>query len=238
VAFTDFGSRNRWIDGRWQRGEPWVFTSYLSGGLDNLAELLHETGHAVHIACLRTRPAYLDWPDNDTFTEALADLAALDLYEPAWQQRFLGDSVPVATSLRAKYASIVFDFAWALFEIRVHATPDADPNAIWADITSRYLRIVPHPELSWWAMRGQLIDGPGYLINYALGAFIAADMRNEIARRWGPSFTGDKRRYEHLCQAIYRFGLEVPSKNVLESFLGRPVGSEALLSDLGRMTRR
>jgi hypothetical protein len=236
VAFTDFGSRNRWLRGRWQAGAPWVFTSYLSGGVDNLAELLHETGHAVHIACLRTRPAYLDWPDNDTFTEALADLAAHDLYEPAWQQQFLGDSVAVATSLRAKYAGIVFDFAWALFEIRVHATPDADPNVLWADITSRYLRIVPHPELSWWAMRGQLIDGPGYLINYALGAFITADMRAEIARRWGDRFAADARRYQRLCESIYRFGLDVPSRTVLERFLGRPVSPAALLTDLKRLT--
>lgn len=238
VAFTDFGSRNRWLEGRWIPGEPWVFTSYLSGGMDNLAELLHETGHAIHIACLRTRPAYLDWPDNDTFTEALADLAALDLYDPGWQQRFLGDSVPVAVSLRAKYASVVFDLAWALFEIRVHATPDADPNVIWTGITSRYLRIVPHPELSWWAMRGQLIDGPGYLINYALGAFMAADMRAEIQRRWGASFADDPDRYERLCSSIYRYGLEVPSRTVLERFLGRPIGPEALLTDLNRMTRR
>lgn len=237
VAFTDFGSRNRWLNGHWQPGAPWVFTSYLSGGVDNLAELLHETGHAVHIACLRSRPAYLDWPDNDTFTEALADVAALDLYEPGWQQQFLGDSVPVTVSLRAKYASIVFDFAWALFEIRVHAAPEADPNVIWADITSRYLRIVPHPELSWWAMRGQLIDGPGYLINYALGAFMAADMRAEIATRWGTSFGADRKRYERLCTVLYRFGLQVPSRTVLENFLGRPLSSAALLTDLGRMTR-
>lgn len=238
VAFSDFGTRNRWIDGKLVAGEPWVFTSYLSGGIDNLAELLHETGHAIHIACLRTRPAYLDWPDNDTFTEAIADLAALDLYEPAWQQHFLGDSVTTATSLRAKYASIVFDLAWALFEIRVHASPGTDPNAIWTDITSRYLRIVPHPELSWWAMRGQLIDGPGYLVNYALGAFIAADLRATIASRWGVAFAEDPRRYERLCESIYRFGLEIPSRTVLERFLGRPVSPDALLSDLSRMTQR
>lgn len=146
VAFTDFGSRNRWIGDRLVPGEPWVFTSYLTGGFDNLAELLHESGHAIHIAAIRTRPAELDWPDNDTFTEALADLPALDLYEPAWQLRFLGDSAPLAESLRAKYASIVMDMAWALFEIRVHRDADADPNRIWASITSTYLNIRPHPE--------------------------------------------------------------------------------------------
>jgi hypothetical protein len=238
VAYTDFGSRNRWEDGHWVPGEPWVYTSYLAGGFDNLAELLHETGHAIHIAGIRTRPAYIDWPDNDTFTEALADLAALDLYEPAWQQQFLGDSVPLRASLRAKYAGIVFDMAWALFEIRVHATPDVDPNALWADLTSRYLGIRPHPEWSWWAMRGQLIDGPGYLINYALGAFIVADLRAETQRQWGRQFSRDPKRYDRLQESIFRYGLERPARTVLQDFLGRPVRPDALLADLHRAAGR
>ncbi len=237
VAYTDFASRNRWVAGKLLEGEPAVFTSYLDGNLDNLAELLHESGHAIHIAAIRTRPALLDWPDNDTFTEALADLPALELYEPAWQWRFLGDSVPLAESLRAKYASIVLDLAWALLEIRVHRTPDADPNLIWSEITARYLHIRPHPEWSWWAMRGQLIDGPGYLVNYALGAFLVADMRATVAERWGPFTTADSTMYLHLSETIYRFGLERPSRRVLEDFLGRPARPDALLDDLQRMSR-
>jgi hypothetical protein len=237
VAYTDFGSRNRWIGGQLVAGEPAVFTSYLDGNLDNLAELLHESGHAIHIAAIRTRPAYIDWPDNDTFTEALADLPALELYEPTWQWHFLGDSVPLAESLRAKYASIVMDMAWALLEIRVHRTPDADPNAIWADITSRYLHIRPHPEWSWWAMRGQLIDSPGYLVNYALGAFLVADMRARVATSWGPFTAADSSMYPRLAETIYRFGLERPSRRVLEEFLGRPARPEALLDDLARLSR-
>ena len=34
------------------------------------------------------------------------------------------------------------------------------------------LGIEPHPEWSWWAIRGQLIDLPGYLANYALSAIV------------------------------------------------------------------
>ncbi|HET7599045.1 MAG TPA: hypothetical protein VFK09_02065, partial [Gemmatimonadales bacterium] len=95
VAFTTFGVRARHRGDGWQPAEPWVFATYRTGGLDNLNELLHETGHAVHIAAVRTRPAFADWPDSDPFTEAVADLIALDVYEPAWQQRWLGDSVPL-----------------------------------------------------------------------------------------------------------------------------------------------
>ena len=237
VAYTDFGRHARWTGEHLLPAEPWVFTSYLSGGFDNLAELLHETGHAIHIAAIHTRPAYNDWPDNDTFTEALADLPTMELFEPAWQLRFLGDSAPLKASLRAKYSGIMFDMAWALFEIRVHHDPNADPNAIWTTITRDYLGIRPHPEWSWWAMRGQLVDGPGYLVNYALGAFLVADMRGAIGSVRGPDAWTDPGLYPWLSARIYHFGLERPSRDVLEGLLGRPLESMALLTDLERVRR-
>ena len=83
VAFTTFSARARRRDGRWTRAEPWVFATYRTGGLDNLHELLHETGHAVHIAAIHTRPAFADWPDSDPLSEAIGDFVALDVYEPA-----------------------------------------------------------------------------------------------------------------------------------------------------------
>ncbi|HTS88797.1 MAG TPA: hypothetical protein VMG41_09930 [Gemmatimonadales bacterium] len=235
VAFTDFGVRNRIIDGRRVAGDPWVFASYQSGGIDNLAELLHESGHAIDIAAIWTRPAYLDWPDNDTFTEAIADLPAMELYEPGWQQRFLGDSVPLATALRAKYAGIVFDMAWALFEIRLYHAPGQDPNLVWTSITRDYLGIRPHPEWSWWAMRGQLLDGPGYLVNYALGAYLVADLRAAITRARGAQAWVDPGMYAWLSAHLYRFGAARPSRTVLESLLGRPLRPDALLKDLARV---
>ncbi|HSB55593.1 MAG TPA: hypothetical protein VLD58_14635, partial [Gemmatimonadales bacterium] len=235
--FTDFGRRNQWRNGRLLPGEPWVLASYLAGGLGNLAELLHETGHAIHLAGIRARPAWQEWPDNDTFTEALADLPALELYEPDWQRRFLGDSAPLPASLRARYAATIFDCAWALFEIRVHRDPAADPNILWSAIVRDYLGIRPHPEWSWWAMRGQLVDAPGYLVNYALGAFIVADIRHHIVQRRGEIFAADSTLYPWLTARLYRFGAQRPARRVLEDFLGRAVRPDALLEDLNRMNR-
>jgi len=234
VAFTTFGARPRLEDGTWARGEPWVFAAYRVGSIDNLNELLHETGHAVHIAAIRTRPAFMDWPDSDLFTEGIADIAALEIFEPAWQRKYLGTEVPLADSLRAKYAGIVMDVAWSLFEIRMHRTPDADPNAVWADITGRYFRIRPHPELSWWAVRGQLINLPGYMLNYAAGAILVADLRARTKELHGAYTEGDPSWYPWVSERLYRFGLERPSRQVIEDFLGRPVSPRALLEDLGR----
>jgi len=234
VAFTTFGARPRLEGGAWAPGEPWVFASYRIGSLDNLNELLHETGHAVHIAAIRTRPAFMDWPDSDLFTEGIADVAALEIFEPAWQRKYLGTSVSLADSLRAKYAGIVMDVAWSLFEIRMHRNPDADPNAVWTEITGRYFRIRPHPELSWWAVRGQLINLPGYMLNYAVGAIMVADLRDRTRELHGPFTEGDPTWYAWMSERLYRFGLERPSRQVIEDFLGRPVSPRALLADLSR----
>lgn len=230
VSFTDFGGR--------KPIEPWIFTSYRIGGIDNLGELLHEVGHAVHIAAIRTRPAYTDWPDSDTFTEAIADLAALDMYEPAWQRKFLGASATLDASLRAKYSGIVMDVAWSLFEIRAHRSPETSPNRIWTDITSRYLRIRPHPEWSWWAMRGQLVNRPGYMLNYAFGAILIADLRARLVSKRGAFTTGDRAWYPWVASRLYRFGHERPARLVVQEFLGRPVAVSALLADLARITVR
>ena len=232
IAFTTFGGRSIERDGSWRRTEPWVFTYYRVGGLENLAELLHETGHAIHIAAIRARPALHDWPDSDSFTEGIADLAAWEIYEPAWQQAYLGDSVPRAVALRDKYSGIMLDMAWSLFEIRAHRDRSRSPNEIWADITGRYFKIRPHPELSWWAMRGQLIEAPGYLINYALGAFVVADLRAEIEHRYGDFSLGRASWYRQVSDAIYRFGLERSARQVTETFLGRPVSADGLLREL------
>jgi len=239
VAFTTFGKRPRLgPSGTVVPGEAWIFATYRAGGMDNLGELLHETGHAVHILAIRTRPAFADWPDSDTFTEALGDLVALEAYEPAWQQQFLGASAPLADSLRAKYASIVLDVAWALFEVRMHREPSADPNQVWSAITHDYLHVVPHPELSWWAMRGQLVDSPGYMMNYALGAIVVADLRARCRELRGAFSNPDPGMYAWLSERLYRFGLERSSRAVVEEFLGRPVRPAALLDDLGRMSGR
>jgi hypothetical protein len=236
VAFTDFGRHPRRARGAWVPAEPWVFATYEAGGFDNLVELLHETGHAVHIAAIRTRPAFATWPDSDTFTEALADVPALEAYEPEWQGAFLGASVPLADALRAKYSGIVMDIAWALLEVRLHRDPAADPNVVWTDLTHRYLGIVPHPELPWWAMRGQLVDAPGYMMNYAAGAVIVADVRARARALRGPFTKADVGWYPWLSERLYRFGLERSSKRVLDDFLGRPLSPDALLADLARLT--
>ena len=235
VAYTTFGSRQPDATGVWRAGEVWVFATYRQGGLGNLVELLHETGHGLHVAAIRSRAAFVDWPDSTTFTEAIADVPALEAYEAEWQQRYLGASAAPADSLRAKYAPVMLDVAWGLFEMRMARDPQADPNVVWTDVTQRYLGIRPHPEWSWWALRGQLVHEPGYMLHYAIGAVVAADVRARCRELRGPFARPDAGYYDWLSARLFRFGLERPTRDVLSEFLGRPVAPDAVLGDLARL---
>jgi hypothetical protein len=235
VAYTEFGARPRILaDGARQPARAWIMATYTTGGLGELTELMHECGHAIHLAAIDTRPAFADWPDGDAFTEALAELTALDTAEPSWQGHWLGAAVPESASLRGRYADVMLDVCWALLEIRLHADPEQDPNDAWTDLTSTYLDIEPHSEISWWAMRGQLVQEPGYMVNYALAAIIAADLRAAIRGARGDWSTGDPGWYEWVSARIYRWGLERPSRDVLVDVLGRTPTADALTVEIGR----
>lgn len=235
VAYTEFGGRPRVLaDGARRPAPAWVMATYTTGGLGELTELVHECGHAIHVAAIDARPAFADWPDSDAFTEALAELTALDTAEPSWQERWLDASVPESLSLRGRYADVMLDVCWALFEIRLHAEPAQDPNDLWTELTSTYLGIAPHPEVSWWAMRGQLVQEPGYMVNYALAAIIAADVRAAIRAARGDWSTGDSGWYDWVSARLYRWGLERSSRQVLLDVLGRAPTAEALAAEIGR----
>jgi len=233
-AYTDFVSRGRYVDGTWRPTVTRVSANYSRGGLGELNELVHENGHVVQLMGIRTRPAFMDWGDT-LYVEAFADVASWNTYDPSWQRKYLGRSAPHNVSLRSLYSSVMLDVAWALFELRMLRDPASDPNALWTEITSRYLHIVPHPELPWWAVRVQLVSSPGYMVNYGLGAVLTADLRERIAAQLGGFETGDPRWYGWITPRLLQSGTARDTAAVLRDFLGRPVSPDALITDIRRM---
>jgi hypothetical protein len=233
LAYTDFLTRGRLVEGGWRPPVARVVGAYPEGGLFSLNELVHESGHAVHISAIRTRPAFMDWPDT-LFTEAFADVASWSIYEPAWQRRYLGVSAPEPESLRALFGGVMLDVAWALFELRMLRDPQGDPNAAWTAITREYLRIAPHPEVPWWAMRVQLVSDPGYMVNYGLGALLTAELRAGTAAAIGPFDAGNPSWYGWLGERLLRFGSERDARTLMHGLLGRPVRPDALLEQVRR----
>ena len=194
--------------GPWTPRPPWVFATYAEGGIGNLLELLHESGHAVHLAAIRTRPAFLDYPETSAaFLEGTADVLGWDVDEPAWQRHWLGQAAEPREAILGRYGAVMLDVCWALFEIELHRHPDRRPNDVWTEVTVDGLGIEPHPEWSWWAIRGQLIDLPGYLANYALSAIMAAAVRARIAEVRGHVVQRTTRGwYRFVADALVRAG--------------------------------
>ena len=223
------------VDGPWTPRPPWVLATYAEGGLGNLLELLHESGHALHMAAIRSRPAFLDFPEaSAAFLEGTADVLGWDVDEPAWQRRWLGEAAEPREALLSRYGAVMLDVCWALFEIELHRHPDRRPNDVWTEITADGLGIEPHPEWSWWALRGQLIDLPGYLANYALSAIMAAAIRARIMAVRGSWFGGDPGWYRFIADALFVPGASRPPSELLETFLGGSLTAEPLLADLHR----
>jgi hypothetical protein len=233
LAYTDFVTRGRSSGTQWHASVARVVGTYPTGGLFSLNELVHENGHAVHVSAIHNRPAYMDWPDT-LFTEAFADVPSWSVYEPPWQRRYLGTQSEEPASMRALFGDVMLDVAWALFELRLLRDPGANPNDLWTDITSRYLHVLPHPEVPWWAMRVQLASDPGYMVNYGLGAVLTAEMRQRTAEVVGPFDSGNAGWYAWVGERLLRYGSERDARSLMLDLLGRPVSPAALLAQISR----
>lgn len=234
LAYSDFLKRGRETVQGWQRPRARIVGRYPEGGLFSINELVHENGHAVHVSAIETRPAYMDWPDT-LFTEAFADVPSWSVYERAWQRKYLGKAVNQKDSLRALHGLTALDVAWSLFELRMLRAPESDPNRVWTEITSEYLRILPHPEVSWWAMRVQLADEPGYMVNYGLGAVLTAEIRHKVAESIGPFDAGNPGWYGWLSERLLRHGSERDTRSLMQALLGRPPSPDAVLAEIRRI---
>ena len=210
-----------------------VFATYEIGGLGNLEELLHESGHALQDAAIRVRPLLAASPSSHgAYWEAFADVLGRDAVEPAFLAHHLGVDVSAREATIARYGGVMLDIAWTLFEIELHRHPSRRPNDVWAEIVEGELGIRGHPEWSWWATRTQLIDGPGYMANYALGAVMVAAVRARIRELRGDWSRGDPGWYEFVSKQLLRWsGAREPSA-ILRDFLGGPLTAEALLADI------
>ncbi len=176
----------------------------------------------------------MDWPDT-IFTEAFADVPSWSVYEKAWQQKYLGTTASQKESLRLLHGLTALDVAWSLFELRMLRDPAQDPNRLWTEITGEYLRILPHPEIPWWAMRVQLASRPGYMVNYGLGAVLTAEIRHKTAEAIGPFDTGNADWYGWLSERLLKHGSERDTRSLMQDFLGRPLSPAAVLAEIRRI---
>ena len=83
--------------------------------------------------------------------------------------------------------------------------------------------------------RLMLVDLPGYMVNYGLGAILTAEMRAHISEALGSFDAGDPRWYGWLSEHLLRFGSERETRTLMQDFLGRAVSPQAFLTQLHRL---
>ena len=236
LSYADHVRIGRYVGGAWRPAVLRVSSSVAHGGLFVLNEIVHEYGHAAHEAAIRTRPAFYSMGDT-LFLEAFADVSSWSVAEPDWQRRYLEADAGDAGALPDLLSNVMLDVAWGLFELRMLRDDGTDPNVLWSDLARRYLNVVPHPELSWWALRVQLVESPGYLANYGLGAILTAELRARIAASIGPFDAGNPRWYGYVSQRLLAHGAAIDTPVLLKRFFGRPITPAALISQITRIQR-
>ena len=185
-------------------GAPVVLATYVDGGLGDLAELVHEGGHAL---------SHRGDPDA-TRLRRLARLGRAHRGARGGRRarrrraRLAGAAgSPRRRRCRRRPRSAAATPTWCSTPpgpcSRSGSTPTRTgrPNEVWTAITADYLGIAPHPEWSWWAMRGQLVQEPGYMANYSVGAVLAADLRAAIRAARGDWTDGDPGWYGWVSRA-------------------------------------
>ena len=216
---------------------PWVFATYREGGLGNLAELLHESGHALHMAAIRTRPAFAEPPDDcAAFFEAVADVVGWDVDEPAFQAHHLGGSrrAGEATCSTAT-AACSSTCAGRCSRSSCIGHPERRPNDVWAEIVADGLG---HRARTRSGRGGRSaassIDGPGYLANYAP----VGDRRRRRVRAGSARSAATGRPATGLVRGSSPSGCFGSARSghrptLIAELLGGPLTEAPLLADCG-----
>jgi Zn-dependent M32 family carboxypeptidase len=73
------------------------------------------------------------------------------------------------------------------------------------------------------------------MVNYGLGAVLTAEIRKATADAIGSFDAGNPNWYAWSSEKMLRFGSEKSAKRLMDELLGRPLSSEALLSEIRRI---
>lgn len=144
---------------------------HFSGGLDDLIQLGHEFGHAIHFTVHRHSPNwYQSLTEVDQETWALATENAL-LASSHFLQRFGSRAIDAYTRYRQIEMNhrhrLLTEFEFALHDRHIKTT--ADINAIWQDLNSSFygnlVKFEPGFETAWQNIH-HLTSSPFYLSVY------------------------------------------------------------------------
>jgi hypothetical protein len=205
------------------------------------ALVLHELGHAYAMTRTReTHPLYkgYEWVPGLTdpgFAEGIAEVFGRLLDEPRVLTEHLGLAPDEAERLiHARRADDLLKIRRALsniaFERAALENPDADLDQMSLAIERRYGGFgLPADAEPTWATSAFFASYPVYVQSYTLAALCAVQVRDELKRRFGPSFISPEAG-RLLTEQMIADGARWTFREKMIRAIGRPLEAGPLLA--------
>jgi peptidyl-dipeptidase A len=118
------------------------------------------------------------------------------------------------------------------FERGFYANPDQDLNRLWWDLEERY-QLIPRPDgrdAPDWAAKIHVATVPVYYQKYLLGRIFAAQLTQEMDRRFGGWWEGRAESGRYAAEKIFAPGATYRWDELVENVTGQPLAVAALAS--------
>jgi peptidyl-dipeptidase A len=207
---------------------------------DSASTMLHELGHGVYDLGFREDLPWLERSTHLVATEASALLSGALAGRREWLEGILGVGADEVAELggrleAARAAELLLFTRWVLvmtsFERALYADPEADLDAIWWELVSRYQGVTPPdgrraPD---WAAKIHVAVAPVYYHTYLYGAIVGLQLTAALEQAAG----GIVDRPE--AGAILREKLFAPGQSVRwDELVEDASGSRLSVSSLAR----
>lgn len=196
----------------------------------------HELGHALHSA-YSDPGSYILRREPSVFSEGMAEMLGYTVNDPAWLAHVGLSAAEIEAAGKEAmgpwFAYLRQRSAHALFEYAAYANPDGDLDRVNAEVEARLLGCALDATPRWasepnaWYSRY-----PVYWQNYVLADVIASQIHHELRRRFG-SVWGSREAVAFMRESYWAPGGSVEWAEKL----GAPLGTSALVADLGGAVR-
>jgi oligoendopeptidase F len=197
----------------------------------------HELGHAMH-AAHGDPGSYILRREPSVWGEGMAETLGYTVDDPAWLAHVGLDAAEVAQAgaltMGPWFAYLRQRSAHALFEYAAYADPDADLDAINAEIEARFLGCTLDGTCRWAAEPNAWYSRyPVYWQNYVLADVIASQIHHDLRRRFG-SVWRNPEAVAHIERHYWAPAGALDWQEKLRRGTGEGLSTRALVADLTR----
>jgi peptidyl-dipeptidase A len=206
--------------------------------------MLHELGHGVFDLGFDRSLPWLLRDSHLTATEGIAIMMGSLAQDATWLREVVGlapaEAAALDSDLRRRRAAEALVFArWVLvmtnFERALYGNPEADLDAIWWELVSRYQLLTP-PEgrtAPDWAAKIHVACAPVYYHTYLYGNLVAAQLRDALEREIG-GLVGRPEAGAFLVERVFRPGQSLRWDEVVAHATGEPLSATHLAREIER----